>query len=134
MVDGMYQSGLFRRRYKKMRSKHCSIVIEHAQQHFIVIDGFILNMHDGLKVEQEPVMQKGMLDLFLPVYEGVHAFTGLLLIGKKMPPAPSRFLRLIHRQIRRGQQIVHVISMLGKERDADTGQRLVGTAVYGYFS
>src|SRR6185437_15819976 len=134
MIDGVNQPGLLRRRYKEMRGEHCAIIIKHAQQYFIVIDGFIRNMHNGLEVEQELIMQKRMLDLFLPIHESMHALPRLLLIGKQVPATSPCFLRLVHRQISRCQQIVYVISMLGKERDTDTCQRLMGTAVYGYLS
>ena len=56
-------------------------------------------MHDGLEVEQESLMQKRMLDFFLPVYERMHPFPGLLFIRKQVPATPSRFLCLIHGQI-----------------------------------
>src|SRR5687768_13848633 len=100
MIDGVNKTSLFRRRYEKVGSKYGSIIVKHAQQYFVMIYGLILDMHDGLEVEQEPFMQKSMLDLLFPVHQRMHALAGFLLIGKQVPAPPSCFLRLIHGEVR----------------------------------
>src|SRR5688500_7670707 len=115
----MNKASLSRSRYEEMRHEYCSVMIEHAQQHFIMIYAFVRDMHYRLEVEQELLMQKGILDFFLPVHQGVHAFPSFLLVRKYMPAPATRLFSLVHREIRRCQQIMHIVSVLGKQRNAD---------------